>query len=411
VPRSQLARSRLLAVALVLFGLTATEPARAQTALLPPWELLSLPSPVVRVFTPPNGVLFALSSIGLSRSDDGGSSWTDVPLPDTRPTAAPPASSRVLGYVAVDPVDPLRLFARAADGIARTTDGGASWTTVLRPEERILAIAISPADPRLVYVTVGSYSSSYNLFRSQDGGDTWDVLDRPNYDKCAWWTTVLYPHPTDADRLFIASDCTTGRSTESQLQIRTNRGATVGQTYRTDRGYRPVTFAGGPPPGHLLMAMGDIGGIVNEQSSGVSILRSEDDGATWLQILSLGSVSDTLVRTPAATPVPNESHDLLAPIRFDVTAIAIGPADPLVAYVGIAQSMTVGRERSTPGRILRYSLETSSSGSRYHRWRDLAVISQGRLLDLAVSTDGQYLYAATDNGLWRLADPLHQPPR
>jgi len=139
-------------------------------------------------------------------------------------------------------------------------------------------------------------------------------------------------------------------------------------------------------------------------------MRSDDDGATWLQVLSVGGTASTAVRNRAGTPVPGVSWDLVEPIRFDLVGVAIGPADPPVAYVGIAQVVTVGKERPTSGRILRYALEPSSTDSEYGPWRDLAITSQGRLLDLAVSTDGQFLYAATENGLWRLPDPLHQPP-
>src|SRR3954471_7789701 len=46
-----------------------------------PWETLSPPGPVYRLFMPAGGVLYALAGSGLYRSDDGGSAWILVPIP------------------------------------------------------------------------------------------------------------------------------------------------------------------------------------------------------------------------------------------------------------------------------------------------------------------------------------------
>jgi len=417
--------SLLIVAAVALLGFLMFAMAPAETAVsaqpltsLPPWEHLSLEGGAVRVLTPPGGALFVRTTTGLFRSDDGGTSWVNVPLPDgggplgLSPPASP-ANIRGSGLLAVHPTDPLTLYAPALGGVARTTDGGASWTTILRQQDGVMAFAVSPADPTLLFATAGSVGASYVLLRNQNGGDTWETLDNPVYDKCIWSTTVLYPDPSDADRLFNASNCTNGRSTGGVLEIRTDRGATLKRRLdlSSDRGRQPVALAGGMPPGRFLLALGDLQALVNQHVSGASVFRSDDDGDTWNEVLWLGSTADTFVRTPSGTPVPNESPGDLEPMRFEVQALVQSRTDPAVAYVGIIQTVpgSLGVERPRLSRILRYTVQPPRYGSQMNNtWRDLAIADQGRLYDLALSVDGQYLYAATDNGLWRLPDPAHQ---
>ncbi len=128
---------------------------------------------------------------GVYRSTDGGATWTNVGLEDTRH----------IGRVRVDPRDPDRLYVAALGhafgpsaqrGVFRSTDGGGSWERVLFKSERAGAIDLSmdPNNPRILYAAiwqvlrtpwslVGAGPES-GLWRSTDGGDTWtDLSDRP----------------------------------------------------------------------------------------------------------------------------------------------------------------------------------------------------------------------------------------
>ncbi len=102
------------------------------------------------------------------------------------PGAAAPQPWSLLGLagesletVAVDPTNPMILFAGHADGggVSRSVDGGATWTRVnggltLLPTTRTEAVAVDPLDPLTVYVGLNSQP---NLYRSVDGGASWSA--------------------------------------------------------------------------------------------------------------------------------------------------------------------------------------------------------------------------------------------
>ncbi len=76
----------------------------------------------------------------------------------------------------VDPVAPQTLFAEGQDGIYKSIDGGATWTTVFAFKGNVSAGALSLAiDPgnHLHLAAVEPELGSETLLRSVDGGETW----------------------------------------------------------------------------------------------------------------------------------------------------------------------------------------------------------------------------------------------
>ena len=87
-------------------------------------------------------------------------------------------------WVAVKPDNPQVLFAATGDAaigntgtIQRSTDGGQSWESrplPVEPNSPVWNFATNPADPDLILA-----NSVYGeLYRSQDGGDTWDKIKK-----------------------------------------------------------------------------------------------------------------------------------------------------------------------------------------------------------------------------------------
>ena len=67
------------------------------------------------------------------------------------------------------------------DGVYKSTDGGASWTNMgLRESRHIGRIALHPDDPDLVYVAAMGHlwgpNDERGLYRSADGGATWQRI-------------------------------------------------------------------------------------------------------------------------------------------------------------------------------------------------------------------------------------------
>src|SRR5215468_10835191 len=126
---------------------------------------------------------------GVYKSVDGGKTWKNVGLKDTRH----------IGAVIVDPRNPNIVFVAALGhaygqneerGIFRTTDGGATWQKVLYRDNKTGAIAVvfDPHNPNTlfaslweVYRTPWSLNSGRpgsGLYKSTDGGSTWTHIER-----------------------------------------------------------------------------------------------------------------------------------------------------------------------------------------------------------------------------------------
>jgi photosystem II stability/assembly factor-like uncharacterized protein len=126
---------------------------------------------------------------GMYKSSDAGKTWTHIGLDNTRQ----------IGRIQVDPRNPDVVFVAALGhayganperGVYRSNDGGASWQKVLYKGENVGAIDLGfdPQNSRAIYATLWntrrppwsvyppSYGPGSGIFKSVDGGDTWQQL-------------------------------------------------------------------------------------------------------------------------------------------------------------------------------------------------------------------------------------------
>ena len=128
---------------------------------------------------------------GVYRSTDGGATWRNVGLTDTRH----------IGRIRIHPRDPDLVYVAALGhafganeqrGVFRSRDGGANWERVLfrNPETGAIDLCIDPTNPRVLYAALWqvirrpwileSGGPGSGIFKSTDGGDTWtEISDNP----------------------------------------------------------------------------------------------------------------------------------------------------------------------------------------------------------------------------------------
>jgi photosystem II stability/assembly factor-like uncharacterized protein len=84
-----------------------------------------------------------------------------------------PINSQV-NKVVVDPRDPQVVFAAGPTGLFRSQDGGLTWETSSQGLDTagIVALALNPAQPDRLYVA----SADGSFFRSEDNGRTWQAI-------------------------------------------------------------------------------------------------------------------------------------------------------------------------------------------------------------------------------------------
>ena len=137
----------------------------------------------------PNEYYFGATGGGLWKTTDGGTTWK--PVTDGQLTSAS------VGAVAIAPSNPdivyigmgeaqLRGNIAQGDGVYKTTDGGKTWKHIgLKDSQTVSKIRVHPTNPDIVYAAVLGHpsgpSEERGVFRSKDGGTTWDrVLFRDN---------------------------------------------------------------------------------------------------------------------------------------------------------------------------------------------------------------------------------------
>jgi photosystem II stability/assembly factor-like uncharacterized protein len=148
---------------------------------------------------------------GLYKTTDGGKTW--------KPVLTISENTGVVD-VAIDPSNPDILYATAyqrrrhvftlIDGgpesaIYKSTDAGATWNKLKSGLPSVdlgrIGLAISPADPNVVYATVESADGKGGIFRSDDKGATWER--RNEFDQGAMYYARVVADPKNVDRIFI----------------------------------------------------------------------------------------------------------------------------------------------------------------------------------------------------------------
>jgi hypothetical protein len=170
------------------------------------------------------GSLLALLSIEVARSNDGGASWSLIPASWAE---RPPQ----LWQLASAAGEPANLIAKGAPGAFRSADAGASWTRIaagLPDGFETFDIEFAESDPSVVYFGPSSHdlatpqpqSQALGVYRSTDGGTSWAPANGGIETLGAYDIEV---DPTDSRIVYAIAGTTFVKSTDSGGTWRTLR--------------------------------------------------------------------------------------------------------------------------------------------------------------------------------------------
>lgn len=269
------------------------------------------------------GVL-ALVAAPLGGVATDGAALATLPPPsalvDVNPNATPtPLWGGRLEAIAVDPVNPLTVFAASElGGHWVTTNGALTWEHIdALPMPQATDVAIAPQDSSFVVATglyEGSQTSRGGTYRSTDGGVTWAKI--PGSDP---------PCSTEAHALNVSLGAGTGNAIPVYV------ATSCGLSYSPDSG---ATWTHTDPAGSFsngLTGYRGIDDVVVRPGAGSNLqvdvcgtqgfFRSEDGGSTWT---APDPNSPTFRDADGAGPLGN---------AFGPCTIATDPADPNTVFL------------------------------------------------------------------------------
>ncbi|MCG3157252.1 MAG: hypothetical protein DKINENOH_03884 [bacterium] len=265
-------------------------------------RLLVDPSNSQRVFVAAIGDYFAKDADrGVYRSDDAGASWQKVLFIND--------STGVIDLV-INPENPAILFAAAwerirppkfnthlygrGSGIYRSSDGGDTWQRLGaahglpagRSDLGRIGLALCATQPDQLYALFTNSSYTYDsIYRSQDGGDTWQRTDLNRvlgngFANFSWYFGNIRVDPNDPARVFVL---------DLTLQISEDGGSQWQWVGTSHVDHHALTF----DPSHpQRLLVGHDGGID----------ISEDGGWIWRKVALLPVTQFYQITVDASNP-------------------------------------------------------------------------------------------------------------
>jgi hypothetical protein len=126
-----------------------------------------------------NMVITGVANNGIYGTTDGGATWTKQ--------SGSAVTFRML-QMAFDPVDPNTWYACGiyhSPGVAKTTNGGSSWTGLGNTYHHD-GFSVDFSDPNRQLLLAGTHENSSTLWKSSDGGQNWSNIGCPGGGNSCW---------------------------------------------------------------------------------------------------------------------------------------------------------------------------------------------------------------------------------
>jgi len=204
---------------------------------------------------PSNVYAVLLQGGAFYKSANGGVNWqnTGLSFPDN-----------AVEQIAINPQTPTTMYVWASYMLYRSTDGGQSWQPLAVPDNaspvQIAAFALAPSQPNVIYSTgLAPFGSFY---KSIDGGATWTQGAQNVFAFSS--TAAIAVDPGNASTVWVASD-------GIYVQKSTDGGATFQDVTTLNLGQMVALYVAIDPANSLRVYVSD----------GFGVFETSDGGQTW----------------------------------------------------------------------------------------------------------------------------------
>jgi len=273
-----------------------------------------------------SSTIYAATQRGVFKSTDGGQNWA---------AANSGLTENRVSMIVIDPVTPATLYAADANGIYKSLDAARSWNKLDNLPSEAYAIpkapyyfsgglTIDPVTPSTLYADVTTAKFSESIFKSTDGGQSWNELY--NLPGTGFSPGGLAVDPIDSSTLYARSSGPSGNVSRS-----TDGGQTWTLHQAAPADASVLSFAIDPASPSTVYA-------VYSSSLGWGILKSVDSGENW-SVLNTG--------------LPPHPDPVGGYIGHAYPVLAVSPTTPTTVYTGyLDREIPGGRlAKSTDGGV------------------------------------------------------------